>query len=102
MFKNRFTLIAVTLFVLLVSLAIASPFSNASGSADLSWQPGPVIIPVTGVNDLSDYHQRHSELRGVSAESVDTSLNRPQLDECFDVSLSEVAACREASQSPSP
>ena len=37
-----------------------------------------------------------------AAESPDIALDRAPLDECFDVSLGEVAACREASQAPSP
>jgi hypothetical protein len=50
------------------------------------------VIPLTGNAESPDYHQRHSE-------QPETKIS--PIDECFDVSLSEVAACREASQSPS-
>ena len=141
MFKNRFILITAVLFVLLVSIAISNPFSKPPTPTDLSWPPRPVIIPMTGANelsdyyqrhsersisagsavdvsdyymrhpelriptesiDLSDYYQRHSELRDIAAESADAALSRPPHDECFDVSISEVADCREASQSTFP
>jgi hypothetical protein len=36
MFRNRFTLITAVLFVLLVSLAFASPSFNAPKTVDLS------------------------------------------------------------------
>jgi hypothetical protein len=57
---------------------------------------------------MSEYYQKFTETeaqnlqRGRAAESTDIALDRAPLDECFDVSLSEVAACREASQVPSP
>jgi hypothetical protein len=49
-----------------------------------------IALPVTGASEYLDYHQRHSEQRDAGI-----SLS----DECFDVSISELAACREASQS---
>ena len=121
MFNNRFTLIAAVLFALFVSLAVASPFSSAPKSVDLSWPPRSIIIPVSSAWKFSDFHQRHHELR-VSGEKIDlsdylarhpgleggfaifnhTAEDRAPLDECYDVSLSELTACREASQSPSP
>jgi hypothetical protein len=62
MLRNRFTLIAAVLFVLLVSLAITKPFSNVPESANLSWPPRPVIVPVTGVNNLEAYYQSERTL----------------------------------------
>jgi hypothetical protein len=113
MFKNRLTLIAAVLLVLFVSVAVSRPFSNDPKLADPE--------PVTGIDESSDYYQRHSEKVGPVEISVDTSdyfarhpalrrgmpssthtiLNPSLMDECFDVSVSELAACREASQSAS-
>jgi hypothetical protein len=121
MFKNRLILIAAVLLILFVSLAVSRPFSNAPKSTDLSGQRQPVAIPVTGAEQLSDYYQRHSErdasakitadtsdyfarhpaLRRGSAESVNPISQGAPIDECFDVSISELAACRAASQSAS-
>ena len=56
------------------------------------------VMSVTDDSDYLDYYQRHSELRELSDEDLTTT----PLDECFDVSLSEVAACREASQASAP
>jgi hypothetical protein len=50
-----------------------------------------VAIPVTGSSAASDYFQRHPELS--------SSANVP-LDECVDVSIGELAACRGAVQTP--
>ena len=50
--------------------------------------------------DLAEYYQSHLELRGGLARTVETASEVAPIDECFDVSLSEVAACREASQAP--
>jgi hypothetical protein len=119
MFKNRLTLIAAVLLVLFVSLAVSRPLTNDPKSTDLSAAPAPIIVPVTGAEDASDYYQRHSErsnsaavavdmsdffmrhpeLRGGIAESVNSASQSSPIDECFDVSVSELAACREASQS---
>ena len=52
--------------------------------------------------DLAEYYQSHPELRGGLTRTVETASEVTPLDECFDVSLSEVAGCREASQAPSP
>ena len=140
MFKNRFLLIVAVLSLLLVTMAVSRPFSNASTSADLSWPQRPVIIPVTGANSLSDYHERHPDL-SASAEStansnddffqrypgqwvsraagvavpvtgssaapdyfqrhpaLNASANVP-VDECVDVSMGELAACRRSVQTP--
>jgi hypothetical protein len=48
--------------------------------------------------DLAEYYQRHPELRGGLIRAVETASEVAPIDECFDVSLSEVAACREANQ----
>jgi hypothetical protein len=50
-----------------------------------------VAVPATGSSAGSDYFQRHPELS--------TSANTP-LDECVDVSIGELAACRLAGQTP--
>jgi hypothetical protein len=47
-------------------------------------------IPMTGNAESPDHYQRHSE-------QPDATIS--PIDECFDVSISELAACREASQS---
>ena len=52
--------------------------------------------------DLAEYYQSHPELRGGLTRTVETASEGAPIDECFDVSLSEVAACRAASQAPSP
>jgi hypothetical protein len=64
MFKNRFTLIAAILVPIFVSLAVASPFSTAPSSGDLTWPHRPVIFPQTGVSGLSDNHRRQAEIDG--------------------------------------
>lgn len=51
---------------------------------------------------LAEYYQSHSELRGGLTGTVETTSEVAPIDECFDVSLSELAACREASQAPAP
>jgi hypothetical protein len=57
---------------------------------------------------MSEYYQKltgteaQSLQRGGAEESTDIALDRAPLDQCFDVSLSEVTACHEASQAPSP
>jgi hypothetical protein len=121
MFKNRLTLIAAVLIVLFVSLAVSRPLTNDQKSTDMSGPQESSIVPVTGVQELSDYYQRHSErdapakitidtsdyfarhpaLRRGSAESVNPISQGSPIDECFDVSISELAACRAASQSAS-
>lgn len=119
MFKNRLTPIAAVLLVLFVSLAVSRPLTNDPKSTDVGAAPEPISVPVTGAEDASDYYQRHSErsnsataavdmsdffmrhpeLRGGIAESVNPVSQSSPIDECFDVSVSELAACREASQS---
>ena len=82
MFKNRFPLIIAALFVLLVSLAVVSPLSWAPESVDLSGTPGSVMIPATGANDLSDYHQRHAERQAgveITIDTTDYFLRHPEL-----------------------
>jgi hypothetical protein len=119
MSKNRLPLIAAVLLILVVSLAVSRPFTNDPISTDLSAAPAPISVLVTGAEDASDYYQRHSdrsnsgaaavdmsdffirhpELRGEITESVNPASQSSPIDECFDVSVSELAACREASQS---
>ena len=52
--------------------------------------------------DLAEDYQSHPELRGGLTRTVETASEVAPIDECFDVSLSEVVACREASQAPAP
>ena len=82
MFKNRFTLITVVLFVLLVSLTVASPFSSAPESVALSWPGRPVLNSAPGANAPSDYYQRHPELRlpvGIAIDMTDYFMRHPEL-----------------------
>jgi hypothetical protein len=60
------------LIVLLVGPVVSRAFSAGPTSADLNWPARPVIVPVTGASDLSDYYQRHSEARA-AAPSTDLS-----------------------------
>jgi hypothetical protein len=95
MFTNRFLLLISILSLLLVSLAVASPITSDPAQSNTSQLLGPVIVPQdNAASRMDDFHQRHS------AEPVSNSLTEAPIDECFDVSLSELAACREASQSP--
>lgn len=121
MFRKRFSLFAAMLVVVLVSLAVFRPSFIASTSAASNQPSNAGLLPITGSNDRSDYHQRitqpdvstrpagdlsdyflrHPGLPGGLTTAVDITGDRAPLDECFDVSLSEIAQCREASQSPS-
>lgn len=93
MSKNRkfqmfFTVaLIVTAFMAALS-AISVPALSKADPARLSNYP--------------DYYQRHPELYGASGRSVDNVEDRAPLDECFDVSISELTACRAASTIPSP
>ena len=51
---------------------------------------------------LAHYYQSHPELRDGLTKTVETASEVAPIDECFDVSLSELAMCREASQAPAP
>ena len=68
----------VALLTLTVAPAISAPQADPA--------PAPRLSEVG-----SDYYQRHPELS--------TSANTP-LDECVDVSIGELAACRLAGQTP--
>lgn len=72
MLKNRFLLVIAVLSLLLVTMAVSGPLASDPTSAELSWPLRPVIIPVTD----------------------------SPLDECFDVSIGELAACRSSIQTP--
>ena len=67
------------LIVLLVGPVVSRAFSAGPTSADLNWPARPVIVPVIGASDLSDYYQRHSEARvaAPSAELSDYYLRHP-------------------------
>ncbi len=92
MFKNRFLIIPGVLSLLLVAMVISFPLSNTPTSAERGR-----AADATRWTAMGEYYQRHPELTELSITSVATTT----LDECYDVSLSEVAACREASQAPS-
>ncbi|HEY9528369.1 MAG TPA: hypothetical protein VIR02_14850 [Anaerolineales bacterium] len=51
---------------------------------------------------LAHYYQSHPELRDGLTKTVETASEVAPIDECFDVSLSELDVCREASQAPAP
>jgi hypothetical protein len=70
----------------------------------IAWGEALRAAPKLGESTTSeylDYYQRHPALRLGLPTSTYTILNPSLLDECFDVSISELAACREASQSAS-
>ena len=73
MFKNRFVLIVALLSVLMVTVAVSRSFSGATKPAGINEPESPVIVPVTGADDFSDYYQRHRELRSAAGTSVDTT-----------------------------
>jgi hypothetical protein len=98
-FRTLFTMVfIVAAFVATVS-AVKAP---ALSKEDLSWPPRPLIVPVSGASEYTDYHQRHPELLVGWMVAVETPLDGALLDECFDVSLSELRACRETSAVSSP
>jgi hypothetical protein len=82
MFKNRFLLILAAISLMTVTVAISRPLSNAPAST----QPAS-----SSIGSPAFYEYRQGEW------SVNVSGTTP-LDECFDVSLWEVASCRKAQQ----
>jgi hypothetical protein len=72
MFKNRFLLVLGSVSLLLVTLAVSQPRSNASQAASdfhhrhphWTWviNPQNAVIPMTGDSVFLDYYQRHPEL----------------------------------------
>jgi hypothetical protein len=76
MFKNRFLFVIGLVSLLLVTMAVATPRSQASLAADQGasdfYQRHPdwtwaindqnVVVPVTGDSAFPDYYQRHLEL----------------------------------------
>jgi len=87
MFKNRFLLMLGVASLLLVTMAVSNPRSNASLAADQGasdfYQRHPdwtwaindqnVVIPATGDSAFPDYFQRHPELSAPVAISIDTT-----------------------------
>ena len=83
MFKNRFILVLGVLSLLLVTMAVANPRTNASLAAsdfhqrhpEWQWVNGAqnAVIPVTGISAAPDYYQRHPELRISLADALDTT-----------------------------
>jgi hypothetical protein len=94
------------------ALAPTSRLSEA-GSDYYQRHPGGLVIPATARLDTagSDYFQRHPELTGPAVlglgasdyfqrhPELSASANVP-IDECVDVSIGELAACRLADQTP--
>jgi len=72
MFKNRFILVLGVLSLLLVTMAVSQPFSNAPTAEELSWPPRPVIVSGVDNTLLSDYYERQAELNP-SAGSEDAA-----------------------------
>ena len=80
MFKNRSLVVIGVISLLLVTMAVSSPRSNASlasdqGASDFyqrhpdwTWVVNPqnAVIPVTGASAFPDYFQRHPELSAPS------------------------------------
>jgi len=60
MFKNRFILILAVFSLLLVTIAVSRPFGSAPTAEELNWPARPVIAPVTGSTELSDFAERHA------------------------------------------
>jgi hypothetical protein len=83
MFKNRFILVLGVLALLLVTMAVTYPRTNAPLAAsdfhqrhpDWTWTSNnqKAVIPMTGISASPDYFQRHPELRVAVAETVDTT-----------------------------
>lgn len=84
MLKNRKfqTLVVIALIVTALMFTISAVNPDYLMKADLSWPPRP---------DFS--HLRE--------DNVAPSSYRSHVDECFDVSISELAQCRAESETPS-
>ena len=73
MFKNRFVLIVAVLSILMVTVAVSRSFSGNTKLDGINEPPRPVIVPMTGADNFSDYYQRHPELRSAAEIAVDTT-----------------------------
>ena len=83
MFKNRFILVLGVLSLLLATMAVTYPRTNASLAAsdfhqrhpEWQWASGAqnAVIPVTGISAAPDYYQRHPELKISLADTLDTT-----------------------------
>lgn len=87
MFNHRFILIVSVLSLMLVTIAVYDPRSNASlgvepGASDFHqrhpnwmWEVNVphALIPVAGMAEFPDYYQRHPELRVSAGMAVDLS-----------------------------
>jgi len=87
MLKNRFILVLGVVSLLLVTMAISNPISNAPFAADegasdfyqrhpdWTWtsNDSSALIPVTGNSAFPDYYQRHPELSAPIESSIDTT-----------------------------
>ena len=96
MFNNRFILVLGVLSLLLVTVAVSYPRSNAAFAADQGasdfyqrhpeWKWGiddaNSVLPVTGELAFPDYYQRHPELSAPVPITIDTTdyfFRHPQL-----------------------
>jgi hypothetical protein len=70
MFKNRYLLVLGVLSILFVTMAVSRPLSIARSPADLSWPPRPVVIPVAGTTQFSDYYARHNDTSALSGVAI--------------------------------
>jgi hypothetical protein len=94
MFKNRFILVIGVLALLLVTMAVTYPRTNASLAAsdfhqrhpEWQWASGVqnAVIPVTGISAAPDYYQRHPEF-GIQVSTMlaasDYFMRHPELTE---------------------
>jgi hypothetical protein len=84
MTTNRIMLVLGAISMLLVTLAVSSPFSNAAPSVDLSWPPRPDYShlsekPLVSIPD-TDFYQRHPEWTWVSRDAASDYFQRhPEL-----------------------
>ena len=76
----------------------AIPVTGNAESPDYYQRHPERSTPAAAAVDMSDYFARHPALRRGLPNSVHTILQKPLIDACFDVSISELAACREAIQ----
>lgn len=76
MLKNRYLLVLGVISLLLVTMAVARPYSNAK-SLDLSKPASPRIIPLYRISNLPDYFQRHPELRASASNTKLVDLSQP-------------------------
>src|SRR5919198_4581263 len=101
MFKNRFILVIGVISLLLVTMAVSKPLSNASpaslaGANDFyqrhpDWTSANIhlapVIPVTSGLDRSDYALRHPELSLPAVDTSDYFLRHPGMTVSIDATI---------------